>query len=92
MEQKVYFAYLMNLQQNVDRTGRWLYEQIKRIHINRTIGCNCHYCFIDGDIDAGTKPGEETGKISRVQDEPARVGPDMGDVCPGQRWLFLYGG
>jgi len=30
MEQKVYFAHLMILQQNADRMGRWLYGQIKR--------------------------------------------------------------
>ncbi len=83
MEQKVYFTHLMNLQQNVDRTGRWLYEQIKRVHVNRAIGCNCHYCAIDGDIDAGTKPGKETGKISGVPDEPAPMEPGLVDVLPG---------
>ena len=92
----------MNLQQNVDRTGRWLYGQIKRVHpvrnknlrsgkrkisngiyVNRAIGCNCHYCAIDGDIDAGTKPGKETGKISGVSDEPAPMEPGLVDVLPG---------
>jgi hypothetical protein len=70
----------MNLQQNVDRTGRWLYEQIKRIHVNRAIGCNCNYCPIDGDIDAGTAAGKETGKISGVSDEPAPMVSDLGNV------------
>ncbi len=72
----------MNLQQNADRTGRWLYGQIKRIHVNRATGCNCHYCVTDGDIDAGTKPGKETGKISGVPDEPAPMEYDLVDVLP----------
>ena len=62
MEQEVYFEYFVNLQQNVDGKGRWLYEQIKRVHTNRTISCNRNYCLIDGNIDAGTGTGEESGE------------------------------
>ena len=59
------------------------YGQIKRVHVNRAIGCNCHYCAIDGDIDAGTKPGKETSKVSGVPDEPAPMEPGLVDVLPG---------
>ena len=64
--------------------GRWFYEQIKRFYFNRVIGCHCHYCLIDGDIDAGVKPSQETGKVGRVQNEPALMGLDLVDVLPGQ--------
>ncbi len=80
MEQKVYFAHLMNLQQNADRTGRWLYAQIKRIHINRAIGCNCHYCPIDGDIDAGTAAGKGASKRGGLSVKSETMGSDLGDV------------
>ncbi len=80
MEQKVYFAYLMNLQQNVDRTGRWLYEQIKRVHVNRAIGCNCNYCPIDGDIDAGTAAGKGASKRGCLSVKSETMGFYLGDV------------
>jgi hypothetical protein len=68
---------------SVDRNARWLYGQIKRVHVNRVVGCNCHYCTINGDTNAGIKPGKETGKVSRVSDEPAPMEFDLGNVLPG---------
>jgi hypothetical protein len=81
MKQNTYFAHQIDIR-NIDRNGRWLYEQIKRVHVNRAIGRYRHYCVTDGDIDAGTKPGKETGKISGVPDEPAPMEYDLVDVLP----------
>jgi hypothetical protein len=40
------------------------HEQTKRIHLNRTFGGDRYYCAIDGNTDAGTTAGKETGKGS----------------------------
>jgi hypothetical protein len=34
----------------------------KRVYVGRTFGGDCHYCNIDGDIDAGTEQGQGTGQ------------------------------
>ena len=60
--------------ENIYGKGRWLYEQIKRIHANRTTGCNCNYCLIDGDIDARTITSEETGQSSYVSGAAETMG------------------
>jgi len=80
MEQEVYFEYLVNLQQNVDGKKRWLYEQIKRVHTNRTISCNRHYCLIDGDIDAGPGTSEESGKDGYLSGLTETMGDYLVDV------------
>ena len=36
----------------------------KRFYINRAFGCDCHYCSVNGDINAGPAEGKKTGKGS----------------------------
>jgi len=59
------------------------YAQRKRLYFNRAFSSDCHYRIIDGNIDAHTKPGKETVKISRLSDEPASMGRHLVDVLPG---------
>jgi hypothetical protein len=47
--------------------------QGKRLHVNRAFGGDCYHCVIDGDIDAGTAAGQETGKGGCLSVEPAPV-------------------
>jgi hypothetical protein len=40
------------------------YAQRKSIHFNRAFGGHCHYCVVDGDIDACSAASEEAGTSS----------------------------
>ena len=44
------------------------YEQTKRIYLNRAVGGNCHYCIVDGDIDARTPAGQGAGTDNLMQE------------------------
>ncbi len=66
--------------EDVDGKVRWFYEQIKRIHANRTPGCNRNYCLIDGDIDAGTVTSEETGQSRYLSGSAETMGHYLVDV------------
>ena len=54
-----------------------------RLHFDRAAGRHCHHCTINGDINARSATGKETGKIGGVQGEHAPMEPDMGYVLPG---------
>jgi lysozyme family protein len=49
------------------RNGGFSHAQTTGVYIDRTAGGNCYYCAVDGDIDAGTATGEETGQGCCVQ-------------------------
>jgi hypothetical protein len=42
------------------QSGNWKISN--GLYLNRTFGSDCHYCVIDGDIDAGAAAGKETGQ------------------------------
>jgi hypothetical protein len=46
----------------------------KRFYFNRTFGSDCYYCIVDGNIDAGTAAGKETGKSDYLPIKPQVVG------------------
>jgi hypothetical protein len=57
-------------------------EQVKGFYFNRASGGNCYHCVIDGDTDAGTKPGKETGKNGCLSDEHETMGCYLVNVLP----------
>lgn len=68
-------ARCLSLKENVK-----YHAQTERIHFDRAFSSNSHYCFIDGDTNAGTKSGEETGIDGSVPVEPPSVEPFLFDV------------
>ena len=55
-------------------------EQKAWIYINRTSGRHCHYCPVNGDIDAGIAAGQKTGKNSAMPGQPETMGTRLGNV------------
>lgn len=68
-------AYCLSLKEK----GKY-HARTERIYINRAFSSDSHYCIIDGDTNAGAKPGEETGIDGDVPVEPAPVEPFLFDV------------
>ncbi len=51
----------------MEKIGKDYYcKRKKRFYVNRTIGSDCYYCVVDGNIDASAAAGKETGKNSNV--------------------------
>jgi hypothetical protein len=62
------------------------HAKAQRLYVNRAAGGNCHYCVVDGYIDAGTTAGEETGQNRNVPDQSQTMGHYLGDVHRRKRW------
>ena len=45
------------------------------VYLDRTFGRDSYYCAIDGDIDARTGTGEETGTVGFLPGETETMGP-----------------
>jgi hypothetical protein len=56
------------------------HAQTEWIYLNRAFSSDSHYRVIDGDIDAGTKSGEEAVIDGGVPVEPSPVEPFLFDV------------
>ena len=56
------------------------HAQTERIHFDRAFSSNSHYRIIDGNPNAGTKSGEETGIDGSMPVEPSSVESFLFDV------------
>ncbi len=84
---------LMRDKRQVNRKKGCHYGQTKGFYANRTFGGNRHHCIVDGDIDAGTTAGKETGKVGYLPVESQTMGTCLGNVHRGKRQQIprLYG-
>ena len=82
MEQHAALAQRIHRQQDVAGRKERHHEKTPGIYPDRTLGGDRYHRLADGDIDAGPESGKETGTIGCVSDEPAPMGPDLGDVLP----------
>ncbi len=56
----------------------------KRIYLGRTVGGDCHYCIIDGDIDAQLTTCSPTRGGDILLFQPEAIGDCLDYLCTGQ--------